>query len=58
MINNKQHLKTNSDIRNINTRNSLDLHYPVSVVSLPEGWTLRWDKGIEQTTCSNKAIVP
>jgi hypothetical protein len=37
VINNRQHFKINSDIHNINTRNSLDLHYPVSFVSLLEG---------------------
>jgi hypothetical protein len=29
VINNIQHFKINSDILNINTRNNLDLHYPV-----------------------------
>jgi hypothetical protein len=43
VINNRQHFKINSDIHNINTRNNLDLHYPVSFVSLPEGCTLHWD---------------
>jgi hypothetical protein len=37
MINNRQHFKINSDTHNINTRNNLDLHCPVSFVSLPEG---------------------
>jgi hypothetical protein len=37
MINNSQHFKIISDIQDINTRNNLDLHYPVSFVSLLEG---------------------
>jgi hypothetical protein len=42
---NRQHFKINYDIHNtrINIRNNLDLHYPVSFVSLPEGFTLYWD---------------
>jgi hypothetical protein len=43
VINNRQHFKINSYVHNINTRNNLDLHYPVSFVSLPEGYTLHWD---------------
>jgi hypothetical protein len=35
VINNRQHFKIYSGIPNINTRNNLDLHYPVSFVSLP-----------------------
>jgi hypothetical protein len=34
MINNRQHFNINSDIHNINTRNSLDLHYPQSHLSV------------------------
>jgi hypothetical protein len=43
VINNRQHFKINSGIHNINSENDLDLHYPVSFVSLPEGCTLHWD---------------
>jgi hypothetical protein len=34
LINNTQHFKINSDIHNINTRNNLDLHYPLSHLSV------------------------
>jgi hypothetical protein len=39
-INNKQYFKVISEMHNINTRNNLNLHYPVSFDSLPEGYAL------------------
>jgi hypothetical protein len=34
VINNIQYFKLNSDIHNINTRNNLDLHYPLAHLSV------------------------
>jgi hypothetical protein len=34
VINNRQHFKLNSDVHNINTRNSLDFHYPQARLSV------------------------
>jgi hypothetical protein len=34
VINNRQHFKINSDVHNVNTINNLDLHYPLSHLSV------------------------
>jgi hypothetical protein len=34
VINNRQHFKINADIHNINTRNNIDLHYPLCHLSV------------------------